>query len=118
MPRWTARVAGMFGRSRRDREFADELRAHVDAHIQDNIDRGLTPDAARREALLLLGGTDMTTETYREQRGIPAVEACVRELRQAFTRLRRSPAFTAAAVLSLALAIAANVSVFAVVERV
>src|SRR6185436_20170268 len=118
MPRWIARVAGMFGRSRRDREIADELTAHLDAHIQDNIDRGLTPDAARREALLRLGGTDMTTEAYRDQRGIPAVEACVRELRQAFSRLRRSPAFSVAAVLSLALAISANVAIFAVVERV
>ena len=60
----------------------------------------------------------MTKELYREQRGLPIVESCLRESRQAFHRLRRSPAFTAASVLSLALAIAANVAIFAVVERV
>jgi len=66
----------------------------LNAHIEDGIRGGLSADAARRDALLRLGGTDMTHEAYREQRGIPALEACLRELRQAFHRLRRSPAFT------------------------
>jgi putative ABC transport system permease protein len=60
----------------------------------------------------------MTMETYREQRGLPYVERAAREVRHAFGRLGRSPGFTAATVFSLALAIGANASVFAVVERV
>jgi predicted permease len=75
-------------------------------------------DEARRLALLRLGGVDMTKDTYREQRDLPSLERTAREIRHAFERLRRSPAFTAATVLSLSLAIAANVAVFAVVERV
>jgi putative ABC transport system permease protein len=60
----------------------------------------------------------MTMETYREQRGLPYVERAAREVRHAFGRLGRSPGFTAATVFSLALAIGASASVFAVVERV
>src|SRR5438874_4693751 len=102
----------------RDEDLVAELDAHLDAHIEDNLRSGMTRDEARRSALLSLGGVETTKEQYRDQRGLPVFETCARELRQAFARLRRSPAFTAAAVLSLALAIAANVSIFAVVERV
>src|SRR2546429_6212594 len=111
MRSWLARFVGLFGKDRCDREFADELNAHLEAHIADNVRSGMAPQTARREAMLKLGGADMTKEAYRQQRGVPIVEVCARELRQAFHRLRRSPAFTAAAVLSLTLAIAANVAI-------
>ena len=84
----------------------------------DSVRRGMPLQTARRDAMLKLGGADMTKELYREQRRLPVVESCLREVRQAFHRLCRSPAFTIAAVLSLGLAIAANVSIFTVVERV
>jgi putative ABC transport system permease protein len=112
------RMLSRFTRARREREFSAELDAHLQAHIDDNLRAGMTLDEARRTALLFLGGVDMTSEQHRDQRSLPLVEDCAREVRQAFGRLRRSPAFTAAAVLSLALAIGANVSIFAVVERV
>jgi len=102
----------------RDEDLAAELNAHLAAHIDDNIRAGMTPDEARRSALLHLGGVEPTKERYRDQQRLRIVDACVRELRQAFHRLRRSPAFSVAALLSLALAIAANVAIFAVVERV
>src|SRR5690242_10992979 len=97
-----------------DDDIRAELRAHIDAHVDDNIRAGMTPPEARRHALLSLGGVAPTTERYREQRGVPLFETCARELRQASARLRRSRAFTSAAVLSLALAVAANVSIFTV----
>ncbi|HXD72239.1 MAG TPA: ABC transporter permease [Vicinamibacterales bacterium] len=95
-----------------------ELRAHIDAHVDDNVRAGMTPEEARRRALADLGGIEPTKERYRDQRRLQAIDTAVRELRHAFERLRRSPAFTVAAILSLALAIAANVAVFTVVERV
>ncbi len=102
----------------RSDEISDELDAHLAAHIDDNIRAGMTPDQARRSALLALGGVEATKERYRAEQRIPVVETCWRELRQAVARLRRGPSFTAAAILSLALAIGANVAIFAVVERV
>jgi len=115
---WVRRFAALFRRTRRDGEFSAELDAHLRAHIDDNVRAGMTVEQARRHALITLGGLDMTKETYRDQRGIPAFERWTRELRHASGRLRRSPGFTSAAVLSLALAIGANTSVFTVVERV
>src|SRR6478609_9097772 len=112
------RIFGLFGRSSRDADLSVELHCHLQAHIEDGVRAGLTYNDARRHALLRLGGVEMTKDIYREQRGLPSVERCVRELRHALERLRRSPGFTIAAVLSLALAIGANVSVFTVVERV
>jgi putative ABC transport system permease protein len=112
------RVLALFGRTRRDAELADELDGHLQFHIDDNLRTGLAYDEARRLALLKLGGVDMTKETYRAQRGLPSIERSAREFRHAFERLRRSPGFTSATVLSLALAIGANVTIFAVVERI
>jgi predicted permease len=112
------RFLGAFRRSRLDVDLSAELDSHLRAHIDDGVRSGLTYDEARRQALLRLGGVEMTKESYREQRGLPTLEQAGRELRHAFARLRRSPGFTFAAVLSLALAIGANVTVFTVVERV
>jgi predicted permease len=95
-----------------------ELDGHLALAIEDLVRLGLSREEARRRALASLGGVEQTKERYRDQRRLKIVDACVRELRQAFGRLRRSPGFTTAAVLSLALAIGANVAIFAVVERV
>jgi len=68
---WTARVGGLFGRPQADRDLVDELNGHLDAHVEDNIRAGMTRGEARRQAALRLGGVDMTTEAYREQRSLP-----------------------------------------------
>src|SRR5215475_9722733 len=112
------RFLGLFRRSRLDLDLSAELDSHLRAHIDDGVRAGMTHDEARRQALLRFGGVEMTKDSYREQRGLPAVEQIARELRHAFGRLRRSPGFALAAVLSLALAIGANITVFTVVERV
>ncbi len=112
------RIIGLFGGARQDQALDDELDAHLHAHIDDNLRAGLTPDQARRDARLRLGGVEMTKDRYREQRGIRFVDSLTREMRQAVKRLRRSLGFASAAILSLALAIGANVSIFTVVERV
>jgi predicted permease len=112
------RTLHLFSRARRERDFSSELDAHLQAHIDDNLRAGMPFDEARRRALMSLGGVDQTIAVYRDQRGLPMLEQAGRELRHAFTRLIRAPGFTTAAVLSLALAIGANATIFAVVERV
>jgi putative ABC transport system permease protein len=112
------RFIGLFSGTRRDRALDAELNAHLQAHIDDNLRAGLTVDQATRDARLRFGGVEMTKDIYREQRGLPMIDTLSRELRQAFERLRRSPGFASSAILSLALAIGANVSIFTVVERV
>lgn len=51
-----SRVAGLFGRTRRERDLAAELESHLALHIDDNLRVGMTPQEARRQALIQLGG--------------------------------------------------------------
>lgn len=102
---------------RRDRDaaaLAEELDAHLDLLVVDLVRGGLLPAEARRQARLRLGGTDQVIEAVRDQRGLPWLGVIGRDLRLALRSLRRNPLFTATAMLSLAVGVAANTFGFAV----
>ena len=100
----------------------ERLRAEIEDHIalqtEDNIRAGLSPDQARRQALLKFGAVEATKEEYRDQRGLPFLETLILDTRHALRRLRMAPTFTITTILTLALGIGATTSIFTLTHAV
>src|SRR5215471_7545758 len=115
---WFLRLAELFRKSQRDSEIAAELDSHLHLHIEDNVREGMTLEAARRKALLKLGGLEQTKEAYRDRRGFPFLEAILQDLRFAVRMLCKYPVVTLVAMLTLALGIGVNTAVFSWIQTI
>jgi hypothetical protein len=105
-------------RSKKDEDLAEEIESHM-AHEQDeNAERGLPPQEARRQARLRFGNPRTTRERILRSRSFPIIEDVWRDLRFAVRALARTPGFTSIALLGIAVGIGVNTAVFSVVDTV
>lgn len=101
-----------------ERELTDELQLHIELEQQKNERLGMSPDEARRAALVTFGGVERYKEEARDARGVRLVETIAQDLRFALRTMRKTPAFTAVVILTLGLGVGATSAIFSIVNAV
>ncbi|MBV8828573.1 MAG: ABC transporter permease [Acidobacteriaceae bacterium] len=113
-----SRIAALFSGESEDQQLAMEFEVNIDLLTQEYVRAGIDPGEARRLAVLKFGKPSSTLEVCREHRGFPRLEAFARDLRYASRALWKSPGFSLAVVVTLAIAIGANTAIFSLVNQV
>ena len=110
-------VRSFWRKDRRERELSEEINSYLEMLVQEKIKTGMNPDQARRRARVEMGGQEQVKEECRDVRPARWLEDLWRDARYALRMFAKNPGTTAVAVLSLAVAIGPNTTLFSVVDR-
>jgi predicted permease len=113
-----SRIHGLVRARRLDAEFDDEVSTHLAMLTDENIRRGLSPDAARRAAIVRFGGPMQIKEQRHDGRGVPFVDTTLQDLRYGLRALRKNSAYSLVAIATLAVGIGAGTAVFSIASAV
>src|SRR5215467_4293664 len=112
------RLRSFFHPNQADEEMKEELHAHLEQQINENIAKGMSAEEARRSAMRAMGGLTQIEQQCRDARGGSVLQDFIQDLRYGFRQLLRSPGLSAMAILCLTLCIGANAAVFSWVEGI
>jgi putative ABC transport system permease protein len=113
---WLTRLANVFRSTRLDRDLDDELQFHIETRTEDLIATGLSPEEARRQAQRQFGNPLLLRESSRDAKLLPWLESIFQDARFGLRMLLKNRAVTAAAILSLSLAIGASTAAFSLID--
>jgi putative ABC transport system permease protein len=112
------KLAALFRRKKIEDDLAEELRLHLEHRIEENIAAGMSPEEARYAASRRFGGVQQVKERCRDESRWVGLEQWVRDVRFGARSLGKTPAFTLVAVITLALGIGLNASMFSLADAV
>jgi predicted permease len=108
----------LFGHREAQSDFDAELESHVALHTDEGVRAGLTPEEARRQALIKLGGEEQARQAYRDRATLPPLESFWQDIHFALRQMRKAPGFATTAILTLALGIGANAVIYTLVDSI
>ena len=115
---WIRRLWGTLRAPRDDRDLEQELQLHMELAAEDAVRSGSSPEQARAAARTHAGGVAQAMEALRDQRGLPWLNDGGRDVRYAVRQLRRTPAFSTVAIVTLALGIGGVTAMFSAFDRI
>src|SRR5438094_2571116 len=108
----------LFRKRALDAQLDSELRFHIEELTEANVAAGLTPEEARRRAVLGFGGWEQIKEELRDVHRVSIIESTLANLKSAFRFIRKSPSFSITVIVTLALGIGANSAVFSAIDAI